>query len=148
MPLRAKGYIISAEQSAQSEKFATYFFNHFVNRVKDKSIIRYMDDDKDVPDGYINIRFELANDLKHNYCIERNANELHVKVRNKQTSIWITYQLIEAIAQQDKRIASPDLPPSFIDFNNQCKDFDFDYREPYFEPNLKPEYAPIIVQIM
>ncbi|AYD47198.1 DUF4838 domain-containing protein [Arachidicoccus soli] len=146
LPLKAKGYIISAEQDALSEKFANYFFNHFSQRTKDKSILNYLKDDngRNAPAGYLNIHLELAKDLKHDYCIEHNAKELHIRVRNEQTSIWMTYQLIDAIAQQDKRFASADLPPSFIQFNSQCNDFDFNYREPYFEPNLKPDYAPII----
>lgn len=143
----AKGYIITAEEDAVSELRAQYLYDHLKKRTQEKSIVLLQLGASykiKTPKGFKNIHLEIAEDLKDDYCIQHTYDKLHIRVCSDRLSIWMIYQLIETIATKDSRFNADDLPPAFIKFNNGCKNFDFNYRDPFFSSNLQPEYAPII----
>ena len=142
--LKANGYVITAEEDGPSEKWAEYLYRHLQKRSKDpKSIILIKGAPKPGPEGYKNIHFEVASDLKNEYCIEHNSERLHIRSRRASTAIWLIYQLIESISAEDNRFSTTDLPPATIAFNDGCHDFDFDYREPHFAENLETDRSPV-----
>lgn len=144
--LKAEKYVISSEEDAQSEKWAEYLYTHLSKRSSDKSLvdIQLGGSEKKQDKTVKNIRFEFAPDLNSDYRIEHLPSQLTVRVRDKRTALWIIYQLIENIGLIDKRFNTNDLPPKTIDFESKVGNFDFHYREPYFAPNLEPEYASLI----
>ncbi len=145
-PLKAESYIITYEEDAPGERWGEYLFSHLSKRTEDKSIVILKKGGRldDVPQGAKNIHFEVATDLENDYCIEHTINRLHIRVRNNETALWIVYQLINNVAEEDNRFSAEDLPPAIINFDSKCKNFDFIYREPHFAPNLRHEHSPII----
>lgn len=143
--LKADRYVISFEEDAQSEQWATYLFNHLSKRITDKGSVEISKrpQQKSLAQGSKVIHVEIAADLKNDYCIQHSSERLHLRIKNKEVAVWIIYELIESISSVDNRVEAKDLPPATIRFSNGCRDFDFAYRDPHFAPNLQPEYAPV-----
>ena len=144
--LKADGYAITSAGDARSDRWAQYLFDHLSKRITDKSAVIICDDSKikNLRGNYKVIYLEMTNELKDDYCIKHSKDQLYISFRKDDTALWLVYQLIEKIAEEDRRFQVQDLPPAIIDFTNGCKNLDFVYREPYFAPNLEPEYAPVI----
>ncbi len=144
--LKADKYLITAEEDAKSEHWATYLHTHLEKRSDDQSVILIQLGNPDVkPDkDVLNIHFEFIPDLKDDYAIEHKGRRLRISVRDDKTAVWIIYQLIENIGMADNHFDTNDLPPDMIRFDSHAHSFDFEYREPHFAPNLQPDYAPLI----
>ncbi|MBK5722414.1 DUF4838 domain-containing protein [Dysgonomonas sp. Marseille-P4677] len=144
--LKANGYAISSKEDEISVIWAEYLYNHLKKRCAEDGIVVKTIDDKNKKSfaGFKNIQFEVNPDINYDYCIDHTSEELYITVRNKETALWITYQLISNIATVDSRFDVADLPIPLIDFDSECKSFDFSYREPYFRPNLNEEYSALI----
>lgn len=84
-------------------------------------------------------QIEVALDLKSDYCIEQKKNRVVIKSKTENTALWLVYQLISKLSEEDPRIHARDLPPSILSFETQCKDFDFQYREPHLGQNIDEE---------
>lgn len=142
---KADHYIITAEEDGYSEQQAEYLYKHLSKRTTDNSPVTLHKGitNKDIAEGTKIIHIEVAKDLKNDYCIKHSKNRLHLRMKNQEVAMWMTYEVIAAIAQEDKRILAEDLPPSSIYFLNECKDFDFEYRDPHFAPNLEEHYSAI-----
>lgn len=144
--LKADQYILTSAQDEESKHWAKYAFDHFDSRTAQEGIVDFENEQilsTDSPDTQI-IHFEFSSDLGDDYCLKQDKRTLYIQIRNNQTAFWLIYQFIKSIAQEDNRFTADDLPPTLIDFKEGCQTFDFAYREPYFAPNLKPDYAAII----
>ncbi|MVZ67050.1 DUF4838 domain-containing protein [Sphingobacterium sp. DK4209] len=142
--LNASSYVLTAEQDAGSEKWRDYLYNQLHKRSSDKALFRTAELDEAIPDDAKEIHVELATDLKNDYCIQYEHKKILIRVKTAKISTWMSYQLIETLGQVKKEVAVDDLPPAFIDFKTQCKDFDFAYREPHYKPNTNVDYAAIL----
>lgn len=146
--LKADKYLISTEEDGISEQWGVYLYEHLRKRTNDTSAVLLQSDNAKInikkEENIKNIHLELASDLKFDYIIEHIPNHLHLRIRNKRIAVWIIYQLIERMAMEDDRFHAEDLPPAIIDFTAKGRNFDFEYREPYFTPNLEPDYSPIL----
>lgn len=144
--LQASIYAITSVGDAKSDRWAQYLFTHLSKRATDKSTVIMCSDSeiKNLPKNHKVIYLEMTGDLKDDYCIKHSNNLLYISFSDDNTALWLVYQLIGKIAEDDDRFQAPGVPPAVIDFTNGCKSFDFAYREPYFAPNLEPDYAPII----
>lgn len=142
--LKAKGYVITAEEDAASEQWRDYLYNQLSKRSADKEIIINGTLGDEIPEGYKQIHLEVAADLPHSYCIKHTKDIIHLRVQRKDISIWMSYQLIERISQEVKSIQADDLPPAYVVFKDQCRSFDFTYREPHYQPNTDPDYSAVI----
>lgn len=144
--MKGEKYLITAEEDAESERWAEYLFYHLSKRTEETNSVEFYKGAplRKIPKGVKNIHFEVVTDLKNDYCIEHTSKRLHIRVHKKSTALWLVYQLIDCISIEDHRFVTDDFPPAVIDFHTVCKDFDFDYREPFFATNLEPGYAPII----
>jgi len=143
---KADVYVVTSAGDAGSERWAEYLFTHLSKRMTDTAAVIICDDSeiKKLRGNYKVIYLEMTNDLKDDYCIKHSKNQLYISFHENRTAIWLIYQLIEKIAQEDNRVQAQDLPPAIIEFTNGCKKFDFIYREPHFAPNLDLEYASVI----
>lgn len=144
--LNANNYVISSAEDELSKICAEYLYSHLAKRSVGKSPIVKIVKNKatDVFDDFKHIHLEVDPDMKYDYRIDHTKERLHISVCNYETAQWITYQLIENIANADSRFNADDLPPSIINFDSHCKVFDFSYREPYFAPNLEDGYSSLI----
>ncbi|WP_026811678.1 DUF4838 domain-containing protein [Arenibacter latericius] len=144
--IKAKAYVLNAIENNRSDNWAAYAYSHLLKRSQDKSTVQFLKNQplNKIPEGTRIIQFHLVADLEHDYCIEDYPNRTVLRFKNDKTAVWIIYQLIDAIAEVDNRFQASDLPPSIINFETHCKDFDFSYREPHFLPNLEKGYSSII----
>ncbi|MCL2327659.1 MAG: DUF4838 domain-containing protein [Bacteroidetes bacterium] len=142
------GYVITSAGDAGSERWAEYLFTHLSKRITDTTAVAViMCNDSEVKNfrgNYKVIYLEMTEELKDDYCIEHSEKQLYISFSENSTALWLVYQLIGNIAEEDNRFQAHDVPPAVIDFTTGCKKFDFVYREPYFAPNLDPEYASVI----
>ncbi|WP_298653515.1 DUF4838 domain-containing protein [uncultured Proteiniphilum sp.] len=144
--MKGEKYLITAEEDAESERWAAYLFHHLSKRTEEINSVELHKGvpPRKMPKGVKNIHFEVAPDLKNDYCIEHTSKRLHIRVRKRNTALWLVYQLMDCISIDDHRFVTDDFSPGVIDFSTGCKDFDFNYREPFFAANLQPEYAPVL----
>lgn len=144
--MKAEKYIITAEENAKSERWAEYLFNHLSKRTNAATcvILQKEASGSKLPKGVKNIHLSVDADLRNDYMIKHQSDRLYISVRNDQTAVWIIYQLIDNIAKEDDRFNAGDIPPAIINFTSANVDFDFAYREPYFSPNLDPDYSLLI----
>lgn len=141
----AEGYVITSEEDGLSQKWQDYLYNQLSKRSKDKSkVVKSMSVDPTIPPGFKEIHVEVATDLKNDYCIKNTPAKVHVRMREEKTALWMVYQLIAAIAQQNPNFNAIDLPPTTIEFKNQCTNFDFSYRDVHLQPNMDVDYAALI----
>ncbi|WP_293931131.1 DUF4838 domain-containing protein [Sphingobacterium sp. UBA6645] len=142
--LDANAYVLTAEQDAASEQWQEYLFNHLSKRTSKKDLFSRAEDNRNFPANHKQIHVEIAADLNNDYCIQHTKDKLHIRVKTKAIATWMSYQLIESLGQVKKEIKTDDLPPAYLTFTNQCKDFDFIYREPHYAPNTNVEYAALL----
>ena len=141
--LKADGYVISSEEDAASERWAEYLFRHLKKRAKDPSTVVLVKGTQQGPENFKKIHIEVAADLKHSYCIKHDEKRLHIRTKDEATALWMAYQVIESISNEDSKISTPDLPPPVIALNSSCFTFDFSYRGPHYSPNLEEDMAPV-----
>ena len=143
--LNAEGFMIRSSEHEKSERWGNYLFSHLQKRAPEKSkVIKGNATSQQLPVGYREIVFEIVEDLKDDYCIQQNKEGIQMRVRNEKIALWITYQLIDRIAEVNLGYDVHDLPPAIIDFNTHCRKFDFEYRDPHLMPNLEADYSAII----
>ncbi|TDG36603.1 DUF4838 domain-containing protein [Pedobacter changchengzhani] len=143
--VKADGYIITSEEDGVSQKWQNYLYNQLQKRANNKAkVIKSTGVNPKIPAGFKEVHIEIAKDLKNDYCVENNAAKINLRMHDEKTAVWMIYQLIETIGQQDHNFSSLDLPPSIIEFSDQCTNFDFSYRDVHLAPNLDVDYATII----
>lgn len=139
--LNASGYTIFPAADPASEKWGNYLHTHLSRRCEQDNIILFEKEHERFKKVTVEVNAELTGD----YSLEYTENQIHLKAKNNEAMLWLIYQFIEGLGAQDNRFAVGDLPPAVIDFRKAASGtFDFIYREPYFAPNLDPEYASII----
>lgn len=136
-------YSISAAEDPLSQQWEEYLYSHLHKRSLDKSKVLRSEDLKSSL-GYKELRLEVTPESAYDYCISDQGGALVLQAKDKRTMLFLTYQLIASIGESDPNFTIQDLPPAFIAFTDQCRRFDFEYREAHLEPNTNPEYAAIL----
>src|SRR5690554_4223584 len=134
--LKAKGYIVTASQNNDSKEWAKYAFKELQKTTVDKSIIELFSGN--TSKDYKVFHFEVDPKLKSDYYIRHNIDTLHILIRAKQNKKWMLNQLIETLGQEDDHFDVSSLPPATVQFKTSYVDFDFAYRDPHYQSNLKP----------
>lgn len=138
--LNSKGYCILYADNPQSKQWGEYLFKHLSNRTDNKNIVCLDNEREDCLSIWVKIDRSMPTD----YCIENTETAIVLKTKTDKAMIWLLYQFMKQLSYEDNRFNGKDLPPAILDFNTICKDFDFEYREPFFNPNISGEYADII----
>lgn len=134
-------YVFSSAQDKISEKLAKNAFKLFQERSSHKIIGEY--NSSNTSKGLKTIYFEVDPTLKYDYCILHAPKTTKLTVRKISDGEWLMLQLIQNLAQEDKRFLVDDLPPALIKLETNCKNFDFIYRDPHYRSNLKKESPQI-----
>lgn len=143
--LKADVYKITAYEDELSEQWAYYLFNHLGKRAQGHDIVFWREYKQAAPSQSVKtIKLKVVQDLPYDYEIDNSADKLSIRISTQCNALWMVYQLINRIAEEDERINAQDLPPATISFHSHQKKFDFAYREPYFFPNMDKDYAAII----
>ncbi len=142
--LRAKGFLISDDGTSEGERWASYLFTHLQKRSEDKKVILRMRQEENPPQGYFHLHIQVNPELPFDYEIKNGKAALNLSVKDNRTMLWLIYQLIDRIGEANDYIQNEDLPPAYIDFKDQARNFDFSYREPHYQPNSDSDYAGIL----
>lgn len=144
IPLAAEHYVIYVDKA--SEPWGEYLYRHLLNHTKNKGIVTLSKskERKQIQANTKHIYIGLDPLLDHDFCIDHNKEELTIKTRDIASTKWITYQLIEAISQVDKRFETMDLSPAVIDFKTGCITHDFEYREPHYLENTLEDQSGVL----
>ncbi len=86
-----------------------------------------------------NVYLEIDETLDYDYSLDRWApTRIKLKARNKETMYWLVNQLLKQTSREDKRLNTAALPPAWLDIDNShTMKFAFEYREPYYAPNME-----------
>lgn len=143
--MKSEKYLITSQQDAISEKWALYFFDHVKNRTGGTQIFKLEKGDIINSDpNLFQFQIEIAPDLKTDYCIKQKKNRVIIRSKSENTAIYLIYQLISKLSEQDPRINASDIPPAALSFKTECKDFDFEYREPHLGQNIDFERSMLL----
>ncbi len=135
-----QGYaILAAEDNSFAVKWQEYLFRQLTNRTDPPIRLR-----REAEQGLFTIAVGRTASKDGSYCIEAEENRLTVRAQNDQTMVWVLYQLLKRVGERDSRLRTADLPPAIISLKEQCDSFAFEYREPYFAPNLDYDYSGIL----
>jgi len=138
--LKAEGYSISSKGDVESKILAEMAFSFFKEHTDQKHIVT-----KDtLVNDFKKIYFEINPNSSIDYCIHHTKKELSIIIKDKEISLHIVNQLLEALSKEDNRFKSKNLPPSSIKFQTNCSDFDFSYRDPHFANNLIPGNSEVL----
>ncbi len=123
-------------------KWSTYLLNHWQKRTADKSCVT---EGKVNSPKQLQIIVDYNPDMSDDYRVKRNENNLYLTARNEQSMLWLQYQLIAAVSDDDSRFSSPDLAPASLLFDQDVSaQFAFEYRGVYSPSNTDADLMPIM----
>ncbi|NDW18485.1 DUF4838 domain-containing protein [Dysgonomonas sp. 216] len=131
--LKSDGYCILNIENRQSIECADYMFRELNTRTKGENIVQR----SEISDGYKSIEINVDENLPYDYSVEHKKDYVKLNASSKKTMLWLAMQIVKLMANCDGRIVGDDLPPAVINCSTQQVKFDFEYREPYFRPNLQ-----------
>lgn len=139
-----EGYLILTDENPADKEtntyWANYLYEHLKNRCTDKDIVTQTSSDKDL--CRINIKINPSSE--YDFKIERSNTGITLIASNDRNMLWLQYQLMKKIGDEDPRVEASDLPPAIISLNDTVGRFPFEYREVYLPDNRNPEYSAII----
>ncbi len=136
-----KGYAIVAEQpgDAFAVKWQEYLFRQLSKRAGESFAVS-----KKAEPSLFTLVIGQAGEKDGSYCITTEENRVSIRAKDDATMLWLLYQLLKITGERDSRLQAGDLPPAIIPLQEKCGTFAFEYREPYFAPNLDYDYSGIL----
>ncbi len=143
--LTSEAFVVLIDNNdANNAKWANYLFTHLKKRSDSGPQISKQDRETYVSMGAFELQIEIQTTLSHSYQIRREKNKLLLIARSESIALWLTYEVIGRIGEDNLGVDISDLPPSTIAFTKACKNLDFEYREPFWAPNTELEYARLL----
>lgn len=141
----AAAYRIVSNGDKQSAAMADYLYLHLSKRLKQEGALQLVRSDTAGPLAAGNTLYvELVPDLKFNYEIRNEAQQLSLYIKDKSTAKWMIYMLIDHLGSYHPEMDVADLPPSYIDFSSASVRFPLVYRDPHVLPNMDEDYSGIL----
>ena len=138
--LKSEGFSILSNDDPASKKWSNYLYENLHKRAQDKSVLLQKE-----KEGFMPVYIIVDQKQEYDYSIDCKPESLTLKAKSGEVMRWLIYQLIEEISNYNEYFISSDLPPAILDFHNRNANFDFSYREPHFQSNLRAdEYSDII----
>lgn len=141
--LSKEGYLILANESSVNkeinEQWANYLYQHLMNRCLDKNIVALNASEKDL----CRVSIEINPLLECDFKIERNNGDINLIASNDKNMLWLQYQFMKIISDEDSRVEATDLSPAIINLTDTSGIFPFEYREIYLPSNRNPEHSAI-----
>lgn len=140
-PASKEGYLISISDDATEEdtRWAKYLYDHLKKRAEYEEMIAFGVSEKEMFRIIVQIDPALKNDFK----VERDANGMKLTTTDSKKMLWLQYQIMKRIGEEDARIESSDLPPTLVGLNDTCGSFAFKYQSIYSPTGLNPDYPGI-----
>lgn len=129
------------EDSQQDVKWATYLFNQLNRRTDSSGVVTLQ---KVVSKQSIEFITKVDDTQKCDYRIVRKQNQLFLSAKSDYVMLWLIYQLISKVGEEDYRIRVHDLPPAILSCQDVEGSFSFNYRGIYTPSNRDEEFLPIM----
>jgi hypothetical protein len=136
-----QGYVITLPENATpaDQKWGKYLYNHLLKRASEAKYVAYASG----PADYYKLQIVIDSSMKSDYKVICGKGSVTMKVKNEKDVVWMLYQVMKKIGDEDARISSDDLPPAMLTMNDTTAMLPFEYREAYFEPNTVVDDSPI-----
>jgi hypothetical protein len=139
-------YIVSFGDSI-SYKAAKICYDEFTTHIDKKlvSLKKLKEIKNDINKQTIILNLDSALSSDGNVAINTDENSVNLYGKDSKSLIWVFVQYLKKQGEIDKRINTKSIPPPIVPFESiQNFDFAFQYREPFFQPNLLVENNRIL----
>lgn len=136
------GYSITLppNYSAEDAKWTEYLFTHLQKRSMKSKKITYLTVDKD----FYELQVRILPSLKHDFQIDCSKGKILLSAHDSSTLLWLIYQLMKNIGDEDEAIDASDLPPAILNLKDSVGDFPFEYREAYLPNNINSDFSNLM----
>lgn len=141
-PSDFKGYVVCPyhESASGDVRWAEYLQSHLERRGRGKVAVEYDGS------GSSLFRLEVCLDtlLPDDFRIRRDRNGIRLTARGDEAMLWLQYQLMKLLGNEDKRIEVSDLPPATLKMRDTSGTFAFAFRGIYSPAIQVEDYAGIV----
>lgn len=132
--------IVQSTENKDNEKWAHYLYTHLSQRTDLPELLT----EKYTKDSHkLIVKVNLKPSLGNSYRIDLMENEMELSAGNKDIMLWLCYQFISKVAEQDARFNASDLPPAAIEMQNMVSEFPFEFRGIYSPSNANEDMLGI-----
>lgn len=137
-----EGYLVTIgeDPTDRDTRWAKYLYEHLNKRANEDEMIAFGVSEKDM--WRIIIRIDPT--LNEGFKLMRKGADINLTASDNKQMLWLQYQLIKKISQEDPRINGSDLPPAIINMKDTCGTFAFSYQSIYSPSGLNPDYTGVV----
>ena len=148
-PAACDGYAVlpGDDLSREDLRWAEYLYDHLWRRAEGgKRTVSNVPGDAagTVPRTLFGLTVRVDSLLKGDFRVERGRRDITVTARDGERMLWLQYQLMKSLADEDARIEGSDLPPATVGLRDTCGRFAFGFRGLYTPAGLDPDRAGIL----
>lgn len=127
------------EELKADSKWASYLWRQSARRVTDKNSLTEVEK----PDGQFRVYVHIDPSLHADYAVRTEGGKTILTVPTEENMLWLVYQWIARMAEEDDRWQANDLEPAIIGLNDGARSFDFAYRSIYSPSMANPDVQAI-----
>lgn len=137
-----EGYLVTIgeDPTDKDTRWAKYLYEHLNKRANEEEMVAFGVSEKDMWRIIIRIDPTLQNGFK----LVCKGADIALTASDSKQMLWLQYQLIKKISQEDPRINGSDLPPAIINLKDTAGTFAFDYQSIYSPTGLNPDYVGVV----
>lgn len=132
-----QNYVVDQSGRGQDNgKWTDYLYYHLSKRAKKSGLVT-----KDFANNVDCIHLDVVLDstLRNDYKIDRQKLYIELTARTPEIMLWLIYQFIAGVAEEDSRFSASDLPPAIIEPVSQHRTMAFEWRSIYSPCNSDPD---------
>lgn len=137
-----EGYLVTIgeDPTDKDTRWAKYLFKHLSKRANVDEMVDFGVSEKDM----WRIIIKIDPELKDGFQLTCKGADIRLTASDNRQMLWLQYQLIKNISQEDPRINGSDLTPALINIKDTCGTFAFDYQSIYSPTGLNPDYTGVV----
>lgn len=129
-----------SDDNPTDRKWTDYLVRHLSKRCLQKSLVSRNFTNSD---NNVKITVHVDTDMDSDYSISRKRTSISLQARDADIMLWLIYQFIAGVADDDGRFDATDIPPAVIDIESQQADRAFELRSIYSLTNSDGEMLSI-----
>ena len=132
-------YIVSFKDSS-SYKTAKICFDTFTSKIGLELVTLKSLEETNSDENAQIVIVDVQDNLPYDANVFYDEMNIHLQGKSSNVAIWLFNQYLKRLSVEDDRIISENIPPAIISFEDiRNLKFAFEYREPFFQPNLNLE---------
>lgn len=132
--------VVQSTKGKDDARWTDYLFYHLSKRAKKTGLV--VKNFTDI-DASVRLNVHIDPQLGADYQIERERLYIQLTARTPDIMLWLIYQFIAGVAEEDTRFNASDLPPAIIEPVSQQGTMAFQWRSIYTPTNADPEMLSI-----